>query len=90
MLEYSDKITIEQAYLAAYEYLMRRWEYLPSQTVADELSDMSLLEDGNSADPACKNEFLKSLQAVLEHERKTGKYTRANLKLSPCHHSSSS
>ncbi|NEZ58150.1 hypothetical protein DXZ20_21380 [Leptolyngbyaceae cyanobacterium CCMR0081] len=82
MTEYLDKITVEQAYLAAYEYLLRRWEYMPERLIADELSGMSLLDDGGSADPACKSEFFEALRAVLDAEAKSRRYTRADLKLS--------
>ena len=81
MTKYSDKITVEQAYLAAYEYLLRRWEHLPERLIADELSDISLLNDGGSADPACKHEFIEALRAVLDAEAELGRYTRADLKL---------
>lgn len=81
MTEYSGKITIEQAYLAAYEYLLRRWEYMPERLIADELSDMSLLPDGGSADPACKNEFVEALRTVLDTEAKSGRYSRADQQL---------
>ncbi|WP_299487662.1 hypothetical protein [Acaryochloris sp. IP29b_bin.137] len=77
MLKYKDKISIEQAYLAAYEYLLRRWESTPEHRIADELSDMSLLADGDSADPACKSEFLVAVNAVLIAQSQTGGYTRA-------------
>ncbi|MEL6788608.1 MAG: hypothetical protein AAFO76_14675 [Cyanobacteria bacterium J06607_15] len=78
----NEKITVEQAYLAAYEYLLRRWEYMPERLIADELSDMSLLEDGGSADPACKSEFAEALRFVLDAEAESGRYARADLKLS--------
>ena len=78
MTEYSGKITVEQADLAMYEYLLRRWEYMPQRLIADELSDMSLLNDGGNADPACQGEFLGALHAVLEAEAKSGRYTRAD------------
>ena len=81
MTKYSDKITVEQAYLAACEYLLRRWEHLPERLIADERSDMSLLNDGGSADPACKHEFIEALRAVLDAEAELGRYTRADLKL---------
>ncbi|KAI9133029.1 hypothetical protein [Acaryochloris sp. CCMEE 5410] len=81
MTEYSDEITVEQAYLAAYEYLLRRWKYLPERLIADELSDMSLLDDGGSVDPACKREFVEALRAVLDAELESGRYTRADQQL---------
>lgn len=81
MAEYSSKITIEQAYLAAYEYLFRRWEDMPEWLIAEELSDMSLLPGGGSADPACKNEFIEALRTVLDPEAKSGRYSRADQQL---------
>lgn len=81
MTEDSDKITIEQAYLAAYEYLLRRWKNMPERLIADELSDMSLLDDGYSADPACKHEFVEALRAVLDAEAKSEGYRRADQQL---------
>ncbi|NEQ46733.1 MAG: hypothetical protein F6K00_25570 [Leptolyngbya sp. SIOISBB] len=81
MTEDSDKITVEQAYSAAYEYLLRRWEHMPERLIADELSDMSLLDDGGSADPACKREFVEALRAVLDAEAESGRYTRADQQL---------
>ncbi len=82
MTEYSDGSAVNHAYLAAYEYLLRRWKHMPERSIADELSDMSLLEDGNSADPSCRREFTKAFQAVLETEAKFGRYTRADQQLS--------
>lgn len=77
MVNYTDQITIEQAYLAAYEYLLRRWESTPEHRIADELSDMSLLADGDSADPACKSEFMQAVNAVLIAQSHPGGCTRA-------------
>jgi hypothetical protein len=54
---------------------------LPERLIAEELSDMSLLSDGGSADPACKIEFIEALDAVIDAEAKSGRYTRADLKL---------
>ena len=81
MTEYTDTMTVEQAYLAAYEYLLRRWEYLPERSIADELSDMGLLQDGGSADPACRDEFIEALDFVLNAEAEFGRYDRADLRI---------
>ena len=81
MRKWTDKVTVEQAYLTTFEYLLRRWEYYPSRTVSDELSDMALLPDGDSADPAMRPEFLEALQAVLDAEAESGRYSRADQKL---------
>jgi hypothetical protein len=76
-----EQVTAEQAYLAAYEYLLRRWEKLPDRLLASELSDMALTADGGSADPACMTEFRAALQAVLADEAASGRYTRADQRL---------
>ena len=81
MVNYTDKISIEQAYLAAYEYLLHRWESTPEHRIADELSDMSLLADGASADPACRSEFLQAVNAVLIAQSQPDGYTRARQRL---------
>ena len=81
MTKYTDAITVEQAYLAEYEYLLRRWEYMPERSIANELSDMSLLQDGGSADPACRGEFIEALDFVLNAEAEFGRYERADLRI---------
>ena len=80
-LNWSDAVTAEQAYLAAFEYLQRRLEYMPERLIVSELSDMALLADGGSADPASKGEFLAALQFVLDEEAKSSRYTRADQRL---------
>ncbi|MFG6102237.1 hypothetical protein U2F10_08300 [Leptothoe sp. EHU-05/26/07-4] len=48
---------------------------------ADELGDMSLLDDGGSTDPACKREFVEALRAILDAEAESGRYTRPDQQL---------
>jgi len=59
-----EMLTEDEAYLAMYTYLERRWNITKSPDLANCLSDMSLLPGGSSADPAIRREWLEAVRLV--------------------------
>ena len=59
-----DMLTEDEAYLAMFAYLEYRWNIIKSPDIGNCLSDMSLLPDGSSADPAIKDEWRKAVELV--------------------------
>ena len=57
-------LTEDEAYLAMFAYLEYRWNIIKSPDLANCLSDMSLLADGSSADPAIKHEWREAIKLV--------------------------
>ena len=55
-------LTEEEAYLAMFAFLESRWNITNSPDIGNCLSDMSLLADGTSADPAVKDDWLKAVE----------------------------
>lgn len=62
------RLTSEQAYRAMQLFLERHWARTPERTVADLLSELQLLEDGGSADPAALAEWRDCLERVLRDD----------------------
>ncbi|MBB5866522.1 hypothetical protein [Xanthomonas sp. 3058] len=58
-------ITIKQAYIAMFEYWVRVYERTGSGEIGSALSELSLLEDGSSADPAALEDWLEVVQKVV-------------------------
>ena len=69
-------LTNEQAFLAMYSFLEKYYESTQSDDVGALLGSLSLLNDGNPADPAIQEEWIIAVNKVLE-----GK-VHAELKLS--------
>jgi hypothetical protein len=59
-----EMLTEDEAYLAMFAYLEYRWNIIKSPDLANCLSDMSLLPDGSSADPAIKHEWQEAVKLV--------------------------
>jgi len=57
-------LTEDEAYLAMFAYLEYRWNITKSPDIGNCLSEMSLLPDGNSADPAIKSEWHEAVERV--------------------------
>lgn len=80
MANFDDKVTVREAYLAMFEYLHCYYERGKSDEIGGMLGDLSLLQDGGSADPAAMSDFLLAMETVLLAEGEGG-YNAANLKL---------
>lgn len=59
-------LTSDQAYEAMFRFLERLYEKTGSDYLGGLLGGMALLDDGNSADPAYKSEWLNAVEDVLE------------------------
>ncbi len=60
-----NKLTIEQAFQAMVLFLESFYERTEADEVGALLGDLQILEDGITADPAAWNDWLKSVEAVL-------------------------
>jgi len=81
MVNWNDKVSVREAYLAMFEYLQRYYERGKSDEIGSMLGSLSLLRDGESVDPAAISDFLVSMDAVRRAEDEGG-YDAADLKLS--------
>jgi len=58
-------ITEKQAYAAMFQFLDRQYEFRKSDVLGDLLSEMSLLPDGGTADPAVAYHWLRAVNSVV-------------------------
>ncbi len=58
-------LSSEQAYLAMYAYLDAYYERGKSSEIGGMLGDMSFLEDGGTADPACMRDWNEAVEKVM-------------------------
>ena len=65
MTDWSEKVTVREAYLGMYEFLRRHYERRPTDEIGGLLGGLSKLSDGGSADPAMDQEFLDALEAAV-------------------------
>jgi len=65
MAELTDTLTVQQAYFAMFEFLKCYYERGSSEEIGGMLGSLSLLPDGNSADPAALDDFIKATHTVL-------------------------
>jgi hypothetical protein len=61
MINENDKITVKAAYAAMYKFLEHEYELTNSNDIAGLLGGMSLLENGNTADPAIWVDWLNAI-----------------------------
>ncbi len=59
------KISLEQAYLAMYAFLENHYARTNSNDIGGLLGDLSLLSDGNSADPAARTDWDEAVQKAI-------------------------
>jgi hypothetical protein len=59
------RMTEHQAYRAMLKFLERRFEEIDSDELGALLGSASLVEDGDSADPAMRGEWAECVSAVL-------------------------
>jgi hypothetical protein len=57
----TDSVTIKEAYLAMYEFLVELYERTESDELGSLLGDLSLLADGTTADPAAWGDWLRCI-----------------------------
>ena len=81
MVNWDDKVSVREAYLAMFEYLRRYYERGKSAEIGSMLGGLSLLRDGKSAEPAAMSDYLVSMDAVRRAEAEGG-YDASDLKLS--------
>jgi len=62
----SDQISIRQAYVAMYQYLKRLYDLTGSDELGGLLGSMSLLPDGQPADPAAWSDWLRAVGEATE------------------------
>ncbi len=62
------QLTIEQAFKAMYTFLEKHYEMTHSDDIGALLGGMSMLEDGDSADPAIKDDWLAAVVRVQNGE----------------------
>ena len=64
----NNPLTIDEAYLAMYEFLLSVWKRTQDDELGNLLSDMSLLENGKTADPATWGDWIKCVEKVKTGE----------------------
>ena len=74
-------LTSRQAYLAMFEFLRQHNERGPSDEIGGLLGSMSLLADGQPADPAYATDWAAAVSAVLAAEKFLSGYRGADLRL---------
>ena len=75
----SDSVSLKEAYLARYEFLVELYERTQSDELGSLLGDLSLLADGTTADPAAWGDWLRCV------EKARGGGVDASLVLDPPH-----
>ena len=63
-----------------FEFLRRHYERGPTYEIGGLLGGLSLLSDGQSADPALPHDWSEALSAVMQAEA-TGGYTEATFRI---------
>lgn len=61
-------ISVKQAYLAMYEYLLQLYNRNGSDDLGGLLGGMSLLPDGSTADPAAWGDWMQCVRKAREGE----------------------
>jgi hypothetical protein len=74
------RMSLRQAYLAMFEYLRRHHERGPTD-VSFVLSQLQLLSDGGSADPAALQDWLDAVKVVTDAEATPPGYHAADFRL---------
>jgi hypothetical protein len=66
------RLTPHQAYLCMFEFLRRHYERGPTDEIGGLLGSLSLLTDGQPADPAQATDWAEAVAAVLAAEAAGG------------------
>jgi hypothetical protein len=59
------QLTEQQAYLAMYSFLEQQYQLGAGNELGALLGNLSLLPDGSSADPACKQDWASAVDAAI-------------------------
>jgi hypothetical protein len=64
-------MTLQEAFTAMQHFLQEHWERFgrPTDSISDLLSFCSLLTDGDTADPAILQDWLRIAESVIRGER---------------------
>ncbi|MFP3709937.1 hypothetical protein SB783_38645 [Paraburkholderia sp. SIMBA_009] len=79
MTMHSDGLTLQEAYLSMFEFIVELYQRTKSDDLGAILGDLSLLEDGTTADPAAWGDWLR----CVEKARRGG--VDASLVITPPH-----
>jgi len=60
----TDQITVREAYAAMYRYLERLYELTGEDELGGLLGSMSLLPDGQTADPAAWTDWIQAVEEI--------------------------
>lgn len=60
-----ESLTTEEAYLAMFAFVEKRYQLTSSDDLASFLSDMSMMFSGGTADPALQDDWDESVQLAL-------------------------
>ena len=63
-----DSLTQDEAYLAMFAFIEKRYRLTSSDDLASFLSDMSLMFSGATADPALQDDWEESVQLAPDGE----------------------
>jgi len=63
-----DSLTQDEAYLAMFAFIEKRYRLTSSDDLAAFLGDMSLMFSGGTADPALQDDWKESVQLALDGE----------------------
>lgn len=64
----SNLLTVGEAYLAMYDFLLAVWNRTQDDEIGNLLGDMSLLQNGHTADPASWSDWLKCVDRAKRGE----------------------
>ncbi|MEM7430999.1 MAG: hypothetical protein AAF351_03565 [Pseudomonadota bacterium] len=59
-------LSIDEAYLAMFAFIEKRYRLTASDDLASFLGDMSLLFDGGTADPALQDDWKEAVELVRD------------------------
>ena len=62
------ELTIKEAYLAMYSFLESEYKLTKSDEIGGLLGDLSLLQDGSSADPAAEQQWSEAVKKAKAGE----------------------
>ena len=79
MTNHTDHLSLQEAYLSMFEFIVELYKRTKSDDLGAILGDLSLLPDGTTADPAAWSDWLRCVEKV----RRDG--VDANLAITPPH-----
>jgi hypothetical protein len=73
----TDQLTLQEAYLSMFEFIVELYNRTKSDELGALLGDLSLLDDGSTADPAAWEDWLRCVEKARQNK------IDANLKINP-------